>query len=183
MQLRDLMYRPVRTLSGRQARRLHVAVAMLHRPRLLLLDEPTAGVDIEMREALLQCIRHLTTFGNAVCYSTHHLREVELLAASVAILHEGRLIAGASLEERTRRHGEPALEIGSENPEAASAFRLAGRSVECSGLIVRVRSPEPLADLARIMAERGSATHGIHRVEVVRQGLEAIYLRLTGRRL
>ena len=75
--LSALMDRLVRALSGGEKRRVHTAAALLHRPPLLLLDEPTAGVDPATRAQILDVIRELASAGTAVCYSTHYLQEIE----------------------------------------------------------------------------------------------------------
>jgi ABC-2 type transport system ATP-binding protein len=113
-ELLPLLDRQARFLSGGEARRLHTAMALMHDPALLLLDEPTAGVDVGTRSRLLEVVRGLAERGSAICYSTHYLGEVEELSASVAILDHGRIIARDSLEGLLRNHGqanaEPNLE-------------------------------------------------------------------------
>src|SRR4029078_12243750 len=107
-----LLDRPARTLSGGEKRRLHTAMAMLHHPPLLLLDEPTTGAALRTRARLLEAVRRLATEeGTAICYSTHYLPEVEALDASVAIIERGRIIARGSLAELVREHGGTAVEL------------------------------------------------------------------------
>jgi ABC-2 type transport system ATP-binding protein len=90
LDLTDLLGRTAGRLSGGEKRRVHTAMALVHRPALLLLDEPTAGVDVQTRIRLLNAVRALATdFDTAVCYTTHYLAEVETLRASVAILDDG----------------------------------------------------------------------------------------------
>jgi len=91
--LTSLLDRQAQILSGGQRKRLHVAMALMHRPSLLLLDEPTAGVDVEARVQLLATVRGLAAEGSAVLYSTHYLAEVGDLDASVAVLDGGRIVA------------------------------------------------------------------------------------------
>jgi ABC-2 type transport system ATP-binding protein len=88
--------RPVGLLSGGQRRRTQAATALLHRPRLLLLDEPTAGADPGTRQALLRLVRACADAGTAVCYTTHYLPELADLAASIAVVARGRVIARGS---------------------------------------------------------------------------------------
>ncbi|GIF47956.1 ABC-2 type transport system ATP-binding protein [Asanoa ferruginea] len=93
MRLDDLWRRRVRTLSGGQQRRVHAAVALLHRPAVLLLDEPTVGADPASRKALLDTVRGRARAGAAVCYTTHYLPELEILDATVALAEAGRVVA------------------------------------------------------------------------------------------
>ena len=111
MRLSALMERVVARLSGGERRRLHTAIAFLHRPPVLLLDEPTVGADVETRTALLDIVRAAADDGAAVLYSTHYLPEVEALRASVAILVAGAVIAQGNLDELIATHGQAALEL------------------------------------------------------------------------
>lgn len=91
--------RQVGFLSGGQRRRAQAATALLHRPRLLLLDEPTAGADPGTRQALLSLVRGYADAGTAVCYTTHYLPELSDLAASIAVIARGRVIARGTQQE------------------------------------------------------------------------------------
>lgn len=97
--LREQLDRLASTLSGGQRRRLHTGLALMHRPTVLLLDEPTVGVDIDARGELLDFVRSIAAQGAAVLYSTHQLHEVERLGARVVIIDSGRLLANTSVAE------------------------------------------------------------------------------------
>ncbi len=92
MRLTDLLRRRVGTLSGGQQHRVHAAVALLHRPAVLLLDEPTAGADPASRQALLNTVRARAADGATVCYTTHYLPELDILDATVALADAGRVV-------------------------------------------------------------------------------------------
>jgi ABC-2 type transport system ATP-binding protein len=96
LSLRDQLDRPVGLLSGGQRRRAQAATALLHRPRLLLLDEPTTGADPGTRQALLRLVRAYADAGTAVCYATHYLPELADLGATLAVVARGRVIARGS---------------------------------------------------------------------------------------
>nr|AKA59498.1 ABC-type multidrug transport system, ATPase component [uncultured bacterium NM_1663] len=190
-----LLDRAAGTLSGGQRRRLHVAMALLHRPALLILDEPTAGVDIDTRAQLLAFVRSLAEAGCAVCYATHYLEEVEALDATVAVLDHGRLIARGRLETLlSDRPTVVELSFDGPAPAAAKDGRLAaacaaaaGRSDvrvthDPSGSVVRVSTDHGAATAAAALAALGSDGEHVCAVEIVRPGLEAVYLNLTGRR-
>ncbi len=89
----------VATLSGGMKRRLNIIVALVHRPRLVLLDEPTVGVDLHSREQIMQLVRGLRQKGTAVLYTTHHMEEAQALCDRIAILHDGVLVAAGRLDE------------------------------------------------------------------------------------
>jgi ABC-2 type transport system ATP-binding protein len=102
--LGELAGRPAGRLSGGEQRRLHAAIALVNRPRLVIFDEPTAGADPSTREHILQAVRDLAREGTAVVYTTHYLPEVERLDADVALLERGRVIARGSVDKLVARH-------------------------------------------------------------------------------
>jgi ABC-2 type transport system ATP-binding protein len=99
-----------RTLSGGMKRRLLVAKALVHEPRLLFLDEPTAGVDVELRRELWQEVEQLRNAGTTIVLTTHYIEEAEQLADRIGILHKGELLLVESRESLLRRHGGRSLE-------------------------------------------------------------------------
>jgi ABC-2 type transport system ATP-binding protein len=175
----DLLRRQASALSGGQKRRLHTAMAMLHRPPLLLLDEPTVGADIESRQQLLGLVRHLAAEGAAVCYSTHYLPEVEALGATVAILEGGSIISRGTLERLLADHATAAVELEFQGPAPEIAgFPEARRE----GNRVRIPAIEPASTAARVLAALGPDDPALVGLEVVHATLEAVYLAVTGRR-
>ncbi len=98
VELTDVADSPSRVLSGGMRRRLMVAKAMVHAPPILVLDEPTAGVDVELRRVLWDQIRQLRDAGTTILLTTHYLEEAQALCDSIAIMHEGRLVANDTKE-------------------------------------------------------------------------------------
>ncbi len=94
----DLLKRPYGKLSGGQQRRVQFAIALCGRPRLLFLDEPTVGMDIDARQKLWAAIRHLVAEGNSVVLTTHYLEEAEALANRVCVMARGRIISEGSVD-------------------------------------------------------------------------------------
>ena len=92
-------------LSGGQQRRLHAGMAIMHRPRLVFMDEPTVGADVEARSQILRAVRRLADEGAAVVYTSHYLAEFEELGSDIAILNEGRIVASGTLEDIIAGHG------------------------------------------------------------------------------
>jgi ABC-2 type transport system ATP-binding protein len=179
LQLEDLLDRPARELSGGQKRRVHTAIALMHRPRLLLLDEPTVGADLSSRAALLETVRQLAGDGAAVCYTTHYLGEIEALDATVVILESGRVLVRGSVQELTRSHAPPMVELTFDGPPPRIDLDMA---VVRDGNVLRVHTPEPAATAATIIAALGVNGSRLQSVELRRPGLESAYLALTGRR-
>jgi ABC-2 type transport system ATP-binding protein len=99
-----------RTLSGGMKRRLILARALMHRPRLLILDEPTAGVDIELRLELWHYVRRINQEGTTILLTTHYLEEAEQLCDRIAFINQGEIVAQGSSEELSARYGVANLE-------------------------------------------------------------------------
>ena len=103
LHLWDKRYELSRTLSGGMKRRLMIARSMVHRPRLLILDEPTAGVDIEIRRSMWEFIQDINQQGTTVILTTHYLEEVEQLCRNVAIIDHGEIIENTTVKELLTR--------------------------------------------------------------------------------
>ena len=108
-------------LSGGQQRRLHAGMAIMHRPRLVFMDEPTVGADVEARSQILRAVRQLADEGAAVVYTSHYLAEFEELGSDIAILNEGRVVASGTLEEIVSHHGRAEVTLEFDRPVPAIA--------------------------------------------------------------
>lgn len=177
--LDELFDRRASELSGGERRRLHTAIALVHRPLLVLLDEPTTGADVRTRTEILRLVRSLAEDGSAVVYSTHYLQEIEELDAYVAFIDRGRIVARGALHELIRRHGATALELTFEGP-VPEAAHVDGAVVD--GSTVRIESSDPARTAADLLTRLGSGSAGLRAIEVVRPSLESVFLTLTGRR-
>ena len=177
--LQPLLDRRVAMLSGGQKRRVHTAIALMHKPRLVLLDEPTVGADVETRAALLDVVRNLAADGAAVCYTSHYLGEIEALDAAVAILENGRIVAQGSVEELTRLHAPPMVELTFDGSPPEVDF---GADAIRDGNVIRLQAPEPAATAATAITTLGHDASRLLSIELLRPGLESAYLALTGRR-
>jgi len=179
LMLDGLMSRRAGQLSGGERRRLHTAIALIHRPRVVLLDEPTTGADVRTRREILRIVRRLADDGATVVYSTHYLNEIEELDASVAFIDRGRIAARGELGELIRRHASSALELTFDR-EVPDAARVAGAVVR--GSSVTIPSDDPATTAAELLPRLGARASELHAIEIVRPSLEAVYLTLTGRR-
>jgi ABC-2 type transport system ATP-binding protein len=182
LDLDGLMDKPVRVLSGGEQRRVHTAMALLGRPPVVLLDEPTAGVDVQTRSRILDTVQDLAASGSAVCYSTHYLAEIEQMNASVAILHGGRILAEGELAPLVSRHGLSALELrfqeaagGLDDLPVAEQWK-----TERNGDVVRVYCAHPATELPTVLGALGPASIGLKSVNVMVPSLESTFLALTG---
>jgi ABC-2 type transport system ATP-binding protein len=151
----------VKTYSGGMKRRLNLAIALVHDPALLLLDEPTVGVDPQSRNAIFERIETMRNEGRTVVYTTHYMEEAQRLCDRVGIMDHGRLLALDTVEGLIREHGGMSV-----------IYVDRGRGDE------RLETAEPMHDLVR-MHEGGE----VRRFKVDTPDLECVFLNLTGRHL
>jgi ABC-2 type transport system ATP-binding protein len=174
--LTALMDRHAGDLSGGEKRRLHTALALLHRPRLLFLDEPTTGADVASRNSILGLVRDLVAGGCAVCYCTHYLPEVEALGGSVTILENGRVIASGDLEDIVAANGGAGVRLRFDGPPPD----LAGWTRD--GAELTTSAPDPAVTAARAITGMGAAADRLLAIDILHPTLETAYLALTGHR-
>jgi ABC-2 type transport system ATP-binding protein len=178
----------VAAYSGGMQRRLNIAAGLLHRPRLLVLDEPTAGVDPQSRNAILAQVEALGGEGVAVLYTTHYMEEAERLCDRVGIIDQGRLVAEGTRRELVATVGErDRIELAATGDLAglaAAAARLDGvdeAGVVAGGVHLVARDGRRL--LPRLLEAAEHAGAEVTSVELVEPDLEAVFLHLTGKAL
>lgn len=177
----DLLRRPVRDLSGGQRRRVHNAIALLGRPDMVILDEPTAGVDPSTRSAILEVVRDTALeSGVPVIYSTHYLAEVSQLDAHVTFLDRGRSIAHGSVAELLREHGQDAIEVQFDGPAPVNVLH--EFEAQAVGEYLRISIADPRRHVGRVVASIGDHAHRIRSIDVRESDLDDVFFRLTGRR-
>lgn len=166
----------VKVYSGGMKRRLNLAAAILHDPPLVLLDEPTAGVDPQSRSAILDLVRDLRARGHGVVYTTHYMEEAQRLCDRIAIMDHGRLLALDTLEGLVGAHGGVSVVTADlvKPPDDPAVLPAA-----LDGLHLRFESKQPLHEVSRL-ASSGVAFASLN---VSRPDLETVFLSLTGRSL
>ena len=173
--LADRRKHRVRTYSGGMQRRLNLACALVHDPGVLLLDEPTVGVDPQSRNHLFDNIEALRKQGRTILYTTHYMEEAERLCDRVAIMDRGRILALDSVAALIEAHGGPALiEAELETPPTNG-----NHPGTWDGKTLRIPCERPLEEIARL-AGSGVRFTSLH---VKRPDLETVFLELTGRSL
>ena len=177
----------VHTYSGGMQRRLNLACSLIHEPRLLLLDEPTAGVDPQSRENLFEVIRRIAAAGTTIIYTTHYMEEAERLCDRIAILDEGRIAAVGTRQELLDIIGMgQTIEVRG-RAIARLAEALDGRpgvvKVERDGEVLRlfVKTPAHARDL--IAGPIAASGDGVDSLETQQVSLERVFMHLTGKAL
>jgi len=177
--LSDLLDRRARHLSGGEVRRLHTAMIVLHRPPLLLLDEVTAGVDVQTRNQLLDLIGSLADQGSAVVYSTHYLHEIETLGAhQVVILHEGRVVTNGSIPHLISAFGGSFVELSFEGLPAG--LDLPAGTVVVAENVLRVPAEEsPAITAADLVGRLDRSGAALREIKLLQPSLESVFLSVT----
>jgi ABC-2 type transport system ATP-binding protein len=168
----------MRALSGGMKRRVLVAQALVHKPPVIVLDEPTAGVDVELRQALWLFVRRLNRDGHTIVLTTHYLEEAEALCGRIAMLKQGRVVALDTKQNLLRLHSGCYVELRllpDRLPSSLSAL-VAQRS-EGS---YRLALPS-YADVERVIAELRAAGVEIQEMEVMQPDLEEIFVQIMSR--
>jgi len=180
----------VKTYSGGMKRRVNIGVGLLHKPRLLFMDEPTVGIDPQSRRAILDTVKDLNQMGMTVLYTTHYMEEAEELSDRVGIIDHGELIAIGTQDELTKQVGQTdtlILHIGENEDTEALAESLKGVegvleaiAVDHEVSIVTPQAEDVLASIVGAANDRGIK---IRSIDIREPNLEAVFLHLTGRAL
>ena len=185
--LTERKHHAVRTYSGGMKRRLNFGVALMHQPRILMLDEPTVGVDPQSRSHLLDCVRDLVTDGVGVIYASHYMEEVEAICSRVVIVDHGRAVAADSVDHLLNQI--PAgirLHVSDPSPAAAELEPLCQiGNPSTDGAELELESGDvPLERrLFHVLEILNRHDVHVHRIETEAANLERLFLKLTGHSL
>lgn len=191
-ELREHAHQPVRTFSGGMKRRLNFGAGLLHEPRLVILDEPTVGVDPQSRAHLLEAVRRLADSGVAVIFVTHYMEEAQEICDRVAIIDHGRLLrCGTPQELLDAAHSNVHLRVRVASERLGETLR-GQADVETAGdqqwlITVRRDTGDPPEEFARrvaaVLDRLVTAGAELESIETREHNLEQLFLDLTGRRL
>ena len=188
--LTDKAKNRVKTYSGGMKRRVNIGVGLLHKPRLLFMDEPTVGIDPQSRRAILDTVKDLNRQGMTLLYTTHYMEEAQELSDRVGIIDHGELIALGTQKELTQQVGETEtliLHVGeSDDPEAlATSLRGLKDVLEANATDheVSVITPDAEDVLASVVSKANERGIKIRSIDIREPNLEAVFLHLTGRAL
>jgi ABC-2 type transport system ATP-binding protein len=185
--LRDRAKEPIKNYSGGMKRRINIAAGLVHNPKLLMLDEPTVGVDPQSRRAILDVIKELNAQGITVLYTSHYMEEVAELCPYIAVIDHGKIIARGTQPELHAMLGDADfIRIATSEPLLDTSFLSSipeVKQVAAQGQELTIT----VADGSRALAALVTAlvAHGVDitGVKVEQANLEAVFLHLTGRTL
>jgi ABC-2 type transport system ATP-binding protein len=185
--LTDRANSTVKTYSGGMKRRVNLGCALLHRPKLLLLDEPTVGIDPQARLNILEFIRKLRASGTAILYTTHYLEEAETLCDRIAIVDQGRVLAEGSLSDLQDRLGGDRVFVleaafRDTSPESWDGFHQRFRVIQKSErqmVVAAIGTRDPSECLKELLG----LPVRVENITLKRPSLNDVFLQLTGREL
>jgi ABC-2 type transport system ATP-binding protein len=178
----------VKTFSGGMKRRLNLCMGLIHKPKFLLLDEPTVGIDPQARLNILEVIREVAASGTTVLYTTHHMEEAQELCQRIAIVDHGKLLTLGTLEELTRMAGEGEIlklsgsfdqETGQAGLAELQGLKVLKVTQGSAVLVVDPQGPGLMQTLPKLLDTRLP----IADVSIQQPSLQSVFLHLTGREL
>lgn len=180
----------VKTYSGGMKRRVNIGVGLLHKPRLLFMDEPTVGIDPQSRRAILDTVKALNKQGMTVLYTTHYMEEAQELSDRVGIIDHGELIALGTQDELTQQVGQTdtlILHINENEDANALAQALKGMQdileATATDHEISIITPQAGNVLAAVVSKANERGIKIRSLDIREPNLEAVFLHLTGRAL
>ena len=188
--LADRALESVRQFSGGMRRRLNIACGILHRPRIVLLDEPTVGVDPQSRDRIYDVLAELAADGVSLILTTHHLEEAEARCSRTVIIDHGKVIASGTLTElvdRTiGRYRHVTLRLDAAPGDAVGVITRGARTVETDAAdprLLRARMHDVAIELPPLLERVRQAGRAVEDVDVRGPSLQSVFIHLTGREL
>jgi len=171
----------LRQLSGGMKRRFQIAKALVHDPKIIILDEPTAGVDVELRHELWKYFRELHKAGKTILLTTHYIEEAEMLCDKVAIINKGRVITEGSPKELMSKLGDAGITIHVTDMDTETESCLKDFTYTREDNRFHFTTADPEETMPKIIAALTREGCHIQRVETTRSSLEDVFLSLTGK--
>ena len=175
--LTDKRNNSCRELSGGMKRRLQIAKALIHNPEILILDEPTAGVDIELRHMLWEFLKKINQEGKTILLTTHYIEEAEHLCDRIAIIDNGNIIIDDSTETLTEKNGVSKIFIECE--KIPNNLSIDGYEYTIDNNQIIIDTIEPNKNLSKIMNQINVLNLLINNIEIKKTNLEQVFLKLT----
>jgi ABC-2 type transport system ATP-binding protein len=187
LELNDCADRATKTYSGGQRRRLDVAIGLMHKPKLLFLDEPTTGLDPQSRAHMWDEVRALRDIGTTVFLTTHYLEEADALCDRIAIIDHGKIVAEGTPEELKRQVAGDVVVVGVDGDNQAALELLKSkafvREASIEGDVIRLYVDRGETAMPLILRELDGAGISLTTLALSRPSLDDVFLRQTGRSL
>ncbi|WP_339224139.1 ABC transporter ATP-binding protein [Paenibacillus sp. FSL H8-0332] len=186
--LSDVKRKKAKTFSGGMLRRLNIATALVHQPQILIMDEPTVGIDPQSRNHILKSVQRLNEKGVTIVYTTHYMEEVEAICNRIAIIDKGQVIASGTKKELTdlindKKSLQLTVDDALELDKEAISLIDGVVNVEINDNLIQVESLKENDNLNAIIAYVNSKNVKIKSIGTTDVTLETVFLTLTGRKL
>lgn len=176
----------VKTYSGGMKRRINIAAALLHRPKILFMDEPTVGIDPQSRNLIFEVVEKLHKEGMTIVYTTHYMEEAERLCDRIAIIDNGQIVAQGTLEElkHTNQSKETiVVTFASLSEDQVKRISLEWKESKQFDGAVHFYTPNVKSDLSKVILKCSELGLDVLHIEVQKVNLETVFLSLTGKQL
>jgi ABC-2 type transport system ATP-binding protein len=175
----------VKDYSGGMKRRINIACALLHSPKVLLLDEPTVGVDPQSRNLIFELIQQLNKEGMTIIYTTHYMEEAEKLCDRIGIIDTGLIIAQGTLDELKKQSevNDMIIVDCTQTPDEKMLAEKLKTTVSVYENRLSILSEDSKKDLTRIVTTCTDAGYEITRIDIQKANLESVFLKMTGKQL
>ena len=168
-----------RQLSGGMKRRLQIAKALVHDPPIVILDEPTAGVDLELRHMLWDYLKKINSEGKTILLTTHYIDEAELLCKKIAIIDNGKIITTGNTDDLIKAGGKSSIKIYVKNWTPSNILNKWDHSYNNNCLHIQTKNPD--ADMPKLIKIISKTDASIEKIKIAKATLEDVFLKLTGK--
>ena len=171
--------------SGGMQRRINLACALLHSPKIVLLDEPTVGVDPQSRNLIFELIEQLNKDGMTIIYTTHYMEEAERLCDRIAIMDNGQIVAQGTLDELKAQSQVTDMIVVDfmEVPDEKALAEKLNTEISLYDKSMRMLSSDAKKDLGRVVSTCLDSGYEINRIDIQKGNLEGVFLKMTGKQL
>lgn len=176
--LTDYKHKRVSTFSGGMKRRLNIGCALLHKPDLVIMDEPTVGIDPQSRNRIYELINRLKTDGTTMIYTSHYMEEVEQLCDTVALIDKGVIVEYGKVSELMKRHSVPSVYVEGEALTAQHLTSFDDVIAQNGGFVIR--ADRPLEIIEQLVVDCRRQNLELNRLELQQPRLEELFFKLTG---
>jgi ABC-2 type transport system ATP-binding protein len=173
----------VKTYSGGMKRRVNIASALMHNPGLIVMDEPTVGIDPQSRNKIYELLDEMHAGGKTILYTTHYMEEAEKMCDKIGVIDSGKIIAEGSLNELKTNYSlaDTVVVTYSGNSDGIIAGYTTQHNEAINEIVIQIKDAK--GHLSDIVNKCAMAQIAIHNIDIKSSGLEAIFLHLTGRQL